>query len=710
MSDPTKSNPPSSGPVHFIREIVEHDRQTGRFGGRVATRFPPEPNGYLHIGHAKSICLNFGLARENGGTTNLRFDDTNPVTEDVEYVESIQEDIAWLGFKWDSLHFASDYFAKLYDVALVLIRKGLAYVDSETADEIKEHRGDYYRKGVPSRYRDRTVEENLDLFARMKAGEFPDGAHVVRAKIDLDSQNMNLRDPILYRIKHAAHHRTGTEWCIYPMYDYAHPLSDAFEQITHSICTLEFEAHRPLYDWCIREAEVFPSQQIEFARLKLTYTVMSKRKFIELVDSKRVDGWDDPRMPTLAGLRRRGIPAAAIRNLCERVGVAKADSTVDYGLLEHCVREELNRTAPRALAVLRPLELVIDNLPDNPIAGFEAPLSPEDPTLGTRVIPFGKRLYIEREDFREDPPKDWFRLAPGREVRLRYACLVTCVSVDRNAEGEPVRVHCTWDPKSIGGTSPDGRTVKGTLHWVSAEDAIPAEVRLYDRLFTSENPGSTEGVNWLDEINPRSLEKVTAYVEPHLKTARPGSAWQFERVGYFSVDKDSREGALVFNRTVTLKDTWAKIEAKSKAPPAAKTEKDSGKKVDKVAKPVDKKPAEKPAAAAEIAIEDFAKLDLRVGIVRTASLVEGSSRLIRLEVDVGEGRLRNIFAGVRAYYPDPAPLVGKRVIVVANLKPREMKWGTSEGMVLAAGGPPDSSRPHFLATVHESAQPGDKIS
>ncbi|MFI5290351.1 MAG: glutamine--tRNA ligase, partial [Polyangia bacterium] len=504
----------------------------------------------------------------------------------------------------------------------------------------------------------------------------------------------NLRDPVLYRIRFAPHHRTGDKWCIYPMYDYAHPLSDAIEKITHSICTLEFESHRPLYDWCIRETEVFPSQQIEFARGNLTYTVMSKRKLKELVENKRVSGWDDPRMPTLAGLRRRGYTASAIRTFWERVGVAKADSTVDVGLLEYYLREELNRTSPRMMGVLRPLKLVIENFPEGETREIDAPLSPDDASFGTRKVPFSRVLYIERDDFREDPPKEWFRLAPGREVRLRYACLFKCTEVKKDARGEVVELRGTWDEGSWGGTSPDGRTVRGTLHWVSAAHAIPAEVRLYDRLFSVENPGTEEGKSFLDELNPRSLETLTdCRLEPHLASAEVGARVQLERLGYFCVDRDSAPGRLCLNRTVTLKDSWAKIEKKLPPPPAKKSE-----------KPEKKEPKLKPqpeAAPGEIEIGDFAKLDLRVGLVREAALVEGADKLIRVMVDLGEGRVRQIFAGLRASYPDPSVLVGSRVIVIANLKPRQMKFGLSEGMILAAG--------HKALSADPSTAPGDKI-
>jgi glutaminyl-tRNA synthetase len=694
------------GAGNFVREIIAADVASERHGGRVATRFPPEPNGYLHIGHAKAICVDFGLAQEFGGTCNLRFDDTNPTTEDVEYVEAIQEDIRWLGFQWSNLFYASDYFEKLYQLAVKLIEKGKAYVDSLSEEDIREYRGDFYKKGKASPYRERPVAESLELFARMRAGEFKEGAHVLRAKIDLETQNMNMRDPVLYRIRYASHHRTGKTWCIYPMYDYAHPLSDAVEEITHSICTLEFESHRPLYDWCIREAEVFPSQQIEFARLNLTYTVMSKRKLAELVKKKVVSGWDDPRMPTLAGLRRRGYTPEAIRAFCERIGVAKTDSMVDVGLLEHGLRDDLNRRSPRVMAVLRPLKLVIDDFPDE-VRTLDAPLHPEDPAQGTRKLPFSRVVYVDREDFREDPPKDWFRLAPGREVRLRYACLVRCTRVVKDAAGEVTELHASWDPGSWGGNAPDGRTVRGTLHWVSAAHAVPAEVRLYDRLFSTESPGTDEARSFLDEVNPESEVKVTgAVTEPYLSTlatlatpTAPGTRVQFERVGYFCLDPDSTPGKPVWNRTVGLKDSWSKIEAKSgqtgkgdKKPAPKKSE-------DKQAK---KEPAPTSGPALEITIDDLGKVDLRVGLVKEAGLVEGADKLLKLMVDVGEAEPRQIFTGLRAHYVDPSVLVGRKVAVVANLKPRQMKFGLSSGMILAAAG-------RVVTFDGDSPKPGDKI-
>ncbi|MCC7042811.1 MAG: glutamine--tRNA ligase/YqeY domain fusion protein [Acidobacteria bacterium] len=555
--------PPETGlRQDFIRDIITADNASGRHGGRVATRFPPEPNGYLHIGHAKSICLNFGIARDFGGTCNLRFDDTNPVTEDTEYVESIQEDVRWLGFSWDDrLYYASDYFEQLYACAEDLIRKGLAYVDSQDADRIRTNRGTLKEPGSDSPYRTRPVEDNLDLFRRMRAGEFADGAHVLRAKIDMASPNINMRDPILYRIRRAHHHRTGDAWCIYPMYDYAHPLSDAIERITHSICTLEFEDHRPLYDWLVANTSL-PGrpQQIEFARLNLTYTVTSKRKLLQLVTDRHVSGWDDPRMPTVCGLRRRGFTPDAIRRFADEIGVAKRENAVDVGLLEFCIREDLNRRAPRAMAVLRPLKVVIENYSEDHVEEVELVNHPDDPAAGSRRVPFSRVVYIERDDFLEDPPKKFFRLAPGREVRLRGAYFITCREAVKDDNGEIVELRCTYDPATRGGDAPDGRKVKGTLHWVSAAHAVTAEVRLYDRLFNVENPGAG-GADFIAQINPASLEVLTdAKVEPSLADAPGASLFQFERLGYFAVDPDSTGSRVVFNRTVTLKDTWARVE------------------------------------------------------------------------------------------------------------------------------------------------------
>ncbi|MBM3750814.1 MAG: glutamine--tRNA ligase/YqeY domain fusion protein [Acidimicrobiia bacterium] len=542
--------------LDFIREIVTVDQASGRHQGRVATRFPPEPNGYLHLGHAKSICLNFGVARDFGGTCNLRFDDTNPVTEDVEYVRAIQEDVRWLGFTWDDrLFYASDYFEHLYECAVQLIRDGKAYVDSLTADDIRAYRGTLTEPGRESPYRSRPVEESLDLFARMRAGEFPDGAHVLRAKIDMASPNITMRDPVLYRIRRAHHHRTSDDWCLYPMYDYAHPLSDAFEQITHSLCTLEFEEHRPLYDWLIEHVTNLPSrpQQIEFARLNLSYTVMSKRKLLQLVNEGRVNGWDDPRMPTLSGVRRRGFTPEALRRFCDEIGVAKRENLIDVGLLEFCVREDLNTRVPRAMAVVAPLKVVIENYPEGQAEMFTVANHPDRPELGTRSVPFSREVYIEREDFMETPEKKFFRLAPGREVRLRNAYFVTCTGIVKDASGAITELRCTYDPATRGGDAPDGRKVKGTLHWVSAAHAVDAEVRLYDRLFTVETPG-TGDTDFLTQINPAALEVRTGCkLEPSLADVAPGTRFQFERIGYFCADPDTAPGRPVFNRTVTLK-------------------------------------------------------------------------------------------------------------------------------------------------------------
>jgi len=558
-----------SSPTDFIRVEVEEDLRTGRYGGRVHTRFPPEPNGYLHIGHAKAICITFGIAEDYGGLYNLRFDDTNPTKEDVEYVDSIQEDIRWLGFDWqDRLFYASDYFEQLYEYAVQLIQKGQAYVCDLSADEIREYRGTLTEPGRDSPYRDRPIEENLDLFERMRAGEFEDGARVLRAKIDMASPNLNMRDPVLYRILHATHHRTGDDWCIYPMYDYAHPLSDAIEGITHSLCSIEFQDHRPLYDWPLQHLEFEqPPRQIEFARLHLNYTIVSKRKLIKLVEMGAVNGWNDPRMPTLSGMRRRGYPPEAIRAFCDRIGVAKADSIIDIAFLEHVVRDDLNQRCSRVMGVLRPLKVVIDNYPEDQVEEMEAVNHPLDPGRGTRKVPFSRVLYIERDDFREDPPKKFYRLAPGREVRLRYAYFITCVDVVKDEQGEVVELHCTYDPATRGGDAPDGRKVRGTLHWVSAAHALDVEVRLYDRLFLNENPNQVdkEGQDFTANLNPNSLEILTSCkVEPSLAGAAPGARYQFERQGYFCVDPDSSAGKLVFNRTVGLRDTWAKIEKAQK--------------------------------------------------------------------------------------------------------------------------------------------------
>ena len=555
---------PAPAPSNFIRDIIVEDLKSNKHDGRVQTRFPPEPNGYLHIGHAKAICLDFGLADEFGGHTNLRFDDTNPEKEETEYVESIKADVNWLGFQWDGLFYASDYFDQLYEWAIKLIKDGRAYVDDLTADEIRRHRGTLTEPGKDSPYRNRPVEENLNLFERMRAGEFPDGSRTLRAKIDMASPNLNFRDPVMYRILHAEHHRTGNKWCIYPMYDYAHGQSDSIEHVTHSLCTLEFEDHRPLYNWFIQQLGIFPSRQIEFDRLNLTYTMLSKRKLLQLVQEGRVNGWDDPRMPTLGGIRRRGYTPEAIRNFVASIGVSKTTGSIELAMLEHFVREDLNKRAPRVMAVLRPLKVVIDNYPENQAEEMDAVNNPEDASAGTRKVPFSRVLFIEQEDFREVPPKGYFRLSPGREVRLRYGYLVTCTGVVKNKEGEVSEVHCSYDPATRGGNTPDGRKVKSTIHWVAASTAVDAEVRIYENLFTKENPNEVEeGQDFTANLNPNSLEIITnAKLEPSLASAAVGGRYQFERLGYFCVDPDSKAGRPVFNRTVALKDTWAKVEKK----------------------------------------------------------------------------------------------------------------------------------------------------
>jgi glutaminyl-tRNA synthetase len=554
-------------PTNFVREIIREDLRTSKYNGRVWTRFPPEPNGYLHIGHAKAIWLDFGLADEFGGGTNLRFDDTNPEKEETEYVESIQEDVRWLGFTWENLLYASDYFEQLYEYAVQLIKKGKAYVDNLSADEIRQYRGTLKERGKESPHRNRSVEENLDLFERMRKGEFPDGSRCLRAKIDMASPNLNMRDPVMYRILRASHHRTGEKWCIYPLYDFAHGQSDSLEKITHSICTLEFEDHRPLYNWYIRELGIFPSQQIEFDRLNLTYTLLSKRKLLQLVREGRVRGWDDPRMPTISGIRRRGYTPEAIRNFCANIGVTKTNGTIELAMLEHFVREDLNKRALRVMAVLKPLKVVITNYPEGQTEEMEAINNPEDESAGKRMVPFSRELYIEQDDFREVPPKGYFRLSPGKEVRLRYGYFITAQNVVKNAAGDVVEVHATYDPATRGGNAPDGRKVKSTIHWVSAAHAIDAEVRIYDNLFSNPDPGDVpEGQDFTANLNPNSLEVVAqAKLEPSLTSAKPGDRYQFERLGYFCVDPDSKPGKPVFNRTVALKDTWAKVEKKQKA-------------------------------------------------------------------------------------------------------------------------------------------------
>jgi glutaminyl-tRNA synthetase len=559
-----KAGTTSPAASNFVRDIIVEDLKNNKLDGRVQTRFPPEPNGYLHIGHAKAICIDFGLADEFGGHTNLRFDDTNPEKEETEYVESIQNDVKWLGFQWDGLFYASDYFDQLYAWAVKLINDGKAYVDDLTAEEIRKHRGTLTEPGQDSPFRNRPVEENLDLFERMRTGEFPDGSRVLRAKIDMASPNLNMRDPVMYRIVHAEHHRTGNKWCIYPMYDYAHGQSDSLERVTHSLCTLEFEDHRPLYNWFIQQLGIFPSRQIEFDRLNLTYTLLSKRKLLQLVRERRVSGWDDPRMPTLGGIRRRGYTPEAVRNFCGAIGVSKTNGSIELAMLEHFVREDLNKRAPRVMAVLRPLKVVIDNYPENEIEEMDAVNNPEDAGAGSRKVPFSRVLYIEQDDFREVPPPKYFRLTPGREVRLRYAYFITCTSLVKDDNGEVVEVHCSYDPATRGGNAPDGRKVKSTIHWVSAAKAIDAEIRIYEHLFSKENPNEVdEGEDFTANLNPTSLEVIAdAKLEPSLADAVAGSRYQFERLGYFCVDPESVAGRPIFNRTVALKDAWAKVEKK----------------------------------------------------------------------------------------------------------------------------------------------------
>jgi len=698
---------------NFIRAIIDDDLKTNKYGGRVHTRFPPEPNGYLHIGHAKSICLNFSLATEYKGLCNLRFDDTNPSKEELEYVKSIKEDVRWLGFDWDDREFyASDYFQKLHEYAVQLIKAGKAYVCDLSPDEIRAYRGTLTRPGKDSPYRTRPVEENLELFERMRKGEFEDGSRVLRAKIDMAAPNLNMRDPVMYRILHAEHHRSGNKWCIYPTYDFTHGQSDSIEGITHSICTLEFEDHRPLYNWFIEELGIFHSQQIEFARLNLSYTVMSKRMLLELVEGGYVTGWDDPRMPTISGLRRRGYTPESIRDFCERIGVAKKGSMVDIALLEHCLREDLNKRAPRVMAVLHPLKVVLTNYPEDQAEELDALNNPEDPGMGTRKVPFSRVLYIEQDDFREDPPKKFFRLAPGREVRLRYAYFITCVDVVKDEKtGDVLELHCTYDPDTRGGNAPDGRRVKATLHWVSAAHAVKAKVRLYDHLFPKPDPTDLEsGADFKDFLNPNSLETLTScHIEPSLAEAVPGARYQFERLGYFCVDTvESSPGSPVFNRTVTLRDTWAKIQKAEKQTagvhkePIRSPEPTEGK---SITVPIGKRD-DLTALGQEITIDDFSRIDLRAGIICEAYRVEESKKLVRLMVDLGEGRLRQIFAGIRTAYPEPEKLIGKKVIVVANLKPRQMKFGISEGMVLSGG---DADR-LCITTFDGEPLPGDTVS
>ncbi len=677
MANDTTSPEAGSGnepSLNFIEAIIEDDMKTGKFDGRVHTRFPPEPNGYLHIGHAKAICIDFGMAKKYGGKCNLRFDDTNPVKEDTEYIDCIQEDVKWLGFDWeDRLFHASDYFDQMYEWALDLIRKGHAYVDEQTVEEIREARGTLTEPGTNGPYRDRPIEESLDLFVRMKDGEFQDGAKVLRAKIDMAHPNMNLRDPIMYRIVHADHPHVGDKWCIYPMYDWAHGLEDSIEGITHSLCSLEFENHRPLYDWYIEKLGIHHPQQIEFARFNLTYTVMSKRLFRELVEEGLVDGWDDPRMPLLGGLRRRGFDPAAIREFMQRIGVAKVAGTIQIELFEHILRDHLNRKSPRAMAVLNPLKVVIENYPEDQVEEMEAINNPEDESAGIRKVPFSRELYIEREDFMEDPPKKFFRLAPGREVRLRYAYFITCTEVIKDDNGEVVELRCTYDPDTKGGNSPDGRKVKATLHWVSAKHAVDAEVRLYDRLFMKEDPMDVaDGEDWKAGLNPDSLTIVNgAKLEPSLGEAKLEDRFQFERLGYFCVDsKMSKPGALVFNRTVTLKDTWAKIQKKGNTPKQKKANNQN------------RGNADGANVVELIDIDQFFRAQLLTAKVTAAEKVEGADRLLKLQIEVGD-ETRQIIGGIARWYK-PEDIIGKNVVVVANLKPATIFGVESQGMLLAA--------------------------
>lgn len=662
----------------FIRAAINEDNRTGRYQGCVHTRFPPEPNGYLHIGHAKAICIDFGIAEEYGGKCNLRMDDTNPSKEDVEYVDAIQEDVRWLGFTWDDrFYYASDYFPQMYEYALLMIRTGKAYVDDLSAEEIREYRGTLTEPGRESPCRNRSVEENLRLFEAMKNGEFPDGSKTLRARIDMASPNLNMRDPVMYRILRATHHRTGDEWCIYPMYDWAHGLEDSIEGITHSLCSLEFENHRPLYDWFLEQLPVHRPRQIEFSRLNLTYTIMSKRKLLRLVTEKRVNGWDDPRMPTLSGLRRRGYTPESIREFVKTVGITKFPSTTDVALLEHCLRDDLNRRANRVMAVLHPLKVVIENMPEGAVEELEAINNPEDPAAGVRGVPFTRELYIEEDDFREDPPKKYYRLSPGAEVRLRWGYFITCREVIRDAAGKVVELRCTYDPETRGGTAPDGRKVKGTIHWVSALHAVDAEVRLYDRLFLNESPEEDlpEGADFTANLNPNSLEVVQGCkVEPSLAEARPGSTYQFERLGYFCADiRESSPGHLVFNRAVPLKDTWAKIEQKEAPPPPVPAAPPAGGQEPK---------GETAENVALIGIEDFGKLALRTATVVAAENVPDADRLLKLQIDIG-GEKRQIVAGIAQFYT-PQDVIGKTIIVVANLEPATIRGVESQGMLLAA--------------------------
>ena len=672
MSEPTEKVS-----TDFIREIVNQDIASGKYKvGDIRTRFPPEPNGYLHIGHAKALWIDFGVARDYKGKTMLRMDDTNPVKEDVEYVDAIKEDIHWMGFDWEGdVRYASDYFEKMYEYAVLMIEKGLAYVDDQTADQIRETRGTLTEPGKESPWRNRSVEENLDLFKRMRAGEFADGEKVLRAKIDMASPNINFRDPVMYRILHATHHRTGDKWCIYPMYDWAHGLEDSIEGITHSLCTLEFEIHRPLYNWFLEQLPVHRPQQIEFSRLNLTYTVMSKRKLLKLVQEKHVNGWDDPRMPTICGFRRRGYTPTAIMDFLGRGGITKFNGIIDIALLENSLREELNKTASRYMGVLNPLKVVLTNYPEGQIEWLEAVNNPEDPAAGTRKLPFGRELYIDRDDFREVPPPKYYRLAPGAEVRLRWGYFITCQEVVKDANGNIVELRCTYDPQTKGGNAPDGRKVKGTIQWVEATNAIDAEIRQYDRLFTKEDPDDLEEgqEDFLANLNPDSLHILhNCKLEPALGKLTPETRVQLERVGYFCADRyDYSPEHPVFNLTVSLKDSWAKIEKKEEPAKAAP----------KAEKKTEKKTAEQPVNVAVIGVEDFAKLQLKVAKVLEAERVENADKLLKLQVDCGEKR--QIVAGVAAYYK-PEEIVGKLIVMVVNLKPAVIRGIESNGMLFAA--------------------------
>ena len=672
MSEPTEKVS-----TDFIREIVNQDIASGKYKvGDIRTRFPPEPNGYLHIGHAKALWIDFGVARDYKGKTMLRMDDTNPVKEDVEYVDAIKEDIHWMGFDWEGdVRYASDYFEKMYEYAILMIEKGLAYVDDQTADQIRETRGTLTEPGKESPWRNRSVEENLDLFKRMRAGEFADGEKVLRARIDMASPNINFRDPVMYRILHATHHRTGDKWCIYPMYDWAHGLEDSIEGITHSLCTLEFEIHRPLYNWFLEQLPVHRPQQIEFSRLNLTYTVMSKRKLLKLVQEKHVNGWDDPRMPTICGFRRRGYTPTAIMDFLGRGGITKFNGIIDIALLENSLREELNKTASRYMGVLNPLKVVLTNYPEGQIEWLEAVNNPEDPAAGTRKLPFGRELYIDRDDFREVPPPKYYRLAPGAEVRLRWGYFITCQEVVKDANGNIVELRCTYDPQTKGGNAPDGRKVKGTIQWVEATNAIDAEIRQYDRLFTKEDPDDLEEgqEDFLANLNPDSLHILhNCKLEPALGKLTPETRVQLERVGYFCADRyDYSPEHPVFNLTVSLKDSWAKIEKKEEPAKAAP----------KAEKKTEKKTAEQPVNVAVIGVEDFAKLQLKVAKVLEAERIENADKLLKLQVDCGEKR--QIVAGVAAYYK-PEEIVGKLIVMVVNLKPAVIRGIESNGMLLAA--------------------------